>query len=66
MSLSSHDVLRIDNLSSTGDSEVYIKETMKAKWYDGYTEERSEDHGLTWSLTLGGDVWTASGIHGVK
>ncbi|KIJ45169.1 hypothetical protein M422DRAFT_30019 [Sphaerobolus stellatus SS14] len=65
VSLSSHDVLRICNLEPGSELEYDIDNLLRTHWRSGpagHPEFRDGE----WTVSLGGDVWTANGLHGIR
>jgi hypothetical protein len=62
ITLSSHDVLKIANVSSSWLLDD-LRETLLPYWPQRIVSE-SEENG-EWQVTLGGEVWSAGGTHGI-
>lgn len=65
VSFSSHDVLKIANLSSM-DLLENLRDDLLPLWPQGIANENEISSGSEWVVRfLGGDVWSAGGTHGI-
>jgi hypothetical protein len=65
ITLSSHDTLKIANITHSRALLDYLRTTLIPYWPQRIMSEAEDHDSGEWQIKLGGDVWSAGGTYGI-